>query len=137
MFTVMISKIVITALLVLGLIVPVSSVASGEKCEDIKYEDGLEMPGENHGDNNPSEDHFKDMLFDENATLCEVAWCHDNHACKGELKEHERDEFVETIAYQGSSEEQQECLDDRYNLKDGGQEALQSYEVFDCAVDNY
>ena len=135
----MISKIVITALLVLVLIVPVSSVASGkEECEDIKYEDDpLEMPGSNHGDNNPSEDKLKDMIFDDNATLCEVAECHDNHECKGELEEHERDEFEDTITYQGTSEKQQKCLDKRYDLPDGGEEASQSYELFDCGVNNY
>ena len=115
-----------------------NAYVNAEKCYDIKYEeDGKKMPGKNHDDNSPSEKEFKDLVFDESATLCEVAYCYDNHECKGELEEHERDEFEDSIAYMASSEEQQECLDDRYDLPDGGSEALQAYELFDCAVLNY
>lgn len=136
----MTSKIIITGLLSL-LIVAVSGVATsnteGAKCEDIKYEgDPLKMPGKNHDDNNPSEKKFEKKVFGD-ATLCEVAFCHDNHECKGELKEHERDEVEDTIMWMSGSEEQIDCLEERYDLPDGGQEALQSYEVFDCAVGNY
>lgn len=116
----------------------IQMVTADDECEDIKYEDDpLEMPGTSHGDNNPSEGEFKDLLFEESATLCEVAFCYDDNSCKGELEHHERKEFKQTIAYEGASEDQQDCLDHRYSLPDGGKPALQAYELFDCAVGNY
>lgn len=108
-----------------------------EKCEDIKYDgDPLKMPGKDHDDNNPSEKKFEKMVFG-SATLCEIAFCYDNDECKGELDSSDHDDFQTTIAYEGASEDQQDCLKYRYNLPDGGEKALQAYELYDCAVGNY
>ena len=105
-----------------------------EKCKDIKGE--KKMPGTNHDDNTPSESKFKKMVWGK-STICEVAYCYDNDECKGELDSSDYHSFKTTFVYMGSSEDQQDCLDYRYHLPDGGEKALQAYEVFDCAVGNY
>ena len=105
-----------------------------ESCEDIKGE--KKMPGTNHDDNTPSESKFKKMVWGK-STICEVAYCYDNDECKGELDSSDYHSFKTTFVYMGSSEDQQDCLDYRYHLPDGGEKALQAYEVFDCAVGNY
>src|SRR6185503_12496717 len=84
-----------------------------ETCEDIKGE--KKMPGKNHDDNNPSESKFMDMVFGK-ATICEVAYCYDNDECKGELDSDDHSEFKTTFVYEGSSDDQQDCLDYRYHL---------------------
>lgn len=114
-----------------------SNNTHAEKCYDIKYEDGKKMPGKSHDDNDPSEKELKSLLFDKNASLCDVAFCYDNDECEGELTGKELKNFKTSVAYMGSSDDQQDCLDHRGNLPDGGQKAMQAYEIFDCAVQNY
>lgn len=109
-----------------------------EKCYDIKYEeDGLKMPGTSHGDNNPSEKQLKEMIFEESATLCEIAHCVDNAECKGELDGKQLKDFYNQIAFESGSEDQQDCIKHRADLPDDGRNALQAYEIMDCAVEDY
>lgn len=136
------SKIIITALLVLvlgtTLTVSVGGIATarGESCEDIKGEE--EWGSESHGDNSPSENKFDEMVFEDDKTTCEVAEAIDHMEIKGEIKEHEMDEFRETFTYQATSEEVQECFEDRYDLPDDdGDKHLADYEIKDCSVGNY
>ena len=106
-----------------------------EECEDIKGES--EWGSESHGDNSPSEDEFDDMIFDEDATTCEVAEAIDHMEIEGEIKEHEWDEFQDTFVYQATSEEVQECFEDRFDLPDDGEKHLAGYEIQKCAVGAY
>ena len=109
--------------------------AFGEQCEDIKGESN--WGSESHDDNNPSENKFNDMIFEEDATTCEVAEAVDKMEAKGEIKEHEWDEFKVTFVYEGTSEEVQECFDDRFDLPDDGEKHLAGYEIQKCATGNY
>ena len=114
-----------------------SPIAHAEKCEDIKYEDNpLKMPGTHHDDNNPSESKAMKMIFG-TATLCEVAYCYDNSECEGELTDSNLKKFWTTIVYEGSSEDQQDCLKYRAALPDHGEKALQLYEIYKCAINAY
>ena len=112
------------------------NVTYGDKCYDVKYEDGKKMPGTHHDDNSPSEQELKSMIKG-NASLCELAFCYDNDECKGELTGKELKQFYNSIAFETGSDDQQDCLHHRGNLPDGGQKAMQAYEIFDCAVKNY
>lgn len=110
-------------------------LVQAEKCEDIT---GTEKwDGEGHDDNNPSENKFDKMIFEDNETTCEVAEAIDHMEIKGEIKEHEWDEFEETFTYQATSEEVQECMEDRFDLPDDGKKHLAGYEIKDCATGNY
>lgn len=132
-------EIFIITLLVLGGLVSVSTLASGEargeECEDIKGEES--WGSESHGDNNPSENKFDEMIFEDDATTCEVAEAIDHMEIEGEIKEHEWDEFEETFTYQATSEEVQECFKDRFDLPDDGKKHLAGYEILDCSVGKY
>mgnify|MGYP003578129285 FL=1 len=134
----MISKIVITAL-VLGTLVSVCGVATtevyAEQCEDIKGEEKWDGVGD--GDNNPSRNKFDEMIFEDDKTTCEVAEAIDHMEIEGEIKHHEWDEFKDTFTYQGTSEEVQECFEDRFDLPDSGKKHLAGYEIKDCATGNY
>ena len=113
------------------------NVTYAERCYDIKYEEkGLKMPGNSHGDNNPSEKRFEKMIK-EGASLCEVSECYDDHKCKGELTGKDLKNFYKSIAFESGSEDQQKCIKHRGNLPDGGQKALQAYEIKDCALKDY
>lgn len=104
-------------------------------CEDIKGKE--KWGGESHGDNSPSENKFDEMVFEENATTCEVAEAIDKMEIKGEIKHHEWDEFQETFVYASTSEEVQECFEDRFDLPDDGKKHLADYEIQKCATDSY
>lgn len=104
------------------------------KCEDIKHTDDevMKWGGESHGDNNPSESKFN-KLVEGKGTICEIAKCYDHDECKGEIEKHEYKEFKESIAYIGTTEEVNDCLDKRMDL---GNE-LKDYEIHHCAVGSY
>ena len=112
------------------------SGASGEQCEDIK---GTEKwSSEGHGDNNPSTKKFDKMIFEEDATTCEVAEAIDLMKAKGEIEDHQWDEFKETFVYQGTSEDVQDCFKHRFNLPDDdGDKRLAGYEIQKCATGSY
>ena len=115
-----------------------TNYALAEKCKDVKYEDDpLKMPGKNHDDNTPSEKKARQALFEDSASLCDMAFGYDNHEYKLELDGKDLKKFYTTIAFEGSSEDQQDCLKYRASLPDDGKKALQLYEVFHCAVGNY
>ena len=129
--------------IITALLVAVSCVASGEirlvsaeSCEDIKGKES--WSGEGHGDSNPSSNKFDEMIFEDDATTCEVAEAIDHMEIKGEIKHHEWDEFEQTFTYMGTSEEVQECFEDRFDLPgNNGKSELQAYEIKDCATGNY
>ena len=105
-----------------------------EKCEDIK---GVEKwDGEGHGDNSPSEKKFKQMLNDDSVTICEFAEAIDHMEIKGSVKDFS--DFKETTVYMSTTEEVQDCLEDRHDLPDDdGDEHLADYEIQKCAVGAY
>lgn len=114
-----------------------------EKCEDIA---GVEKwDGEAHDDNNPSEKEFNKLVFggkdgniEQQGTTCEIAEGIDKEELEGSIEEHQWDEFVETIAYDGTSEEVQECFEKRFDLpKDNGDKHLADYEFQKCATSDY
>jgi hypothetical protein len=124
-----------STLFLAGSILNVNSTYA-EECEDIKGEEKWNSEG--HDDNSPSESKFNDMIFEDDATTCEVAKAVDHMEAKGEIKEHEYDEFKVTFVYEGTSEEVQECFDDRFNLPDDdGDKHLADYEIQKCATNNY
>lgn len=130
-------------LIITALLVAVCALAStekglvvyGESCEDIKGEE--KWDGEGHGDNNPSENKFDEMIFEDDATTCEVAEAIDHMEIEGEIKQHEWDEFEDTFVYMGTSEEVQECFEERFDLPDDGKKHLAGYEIKDCSVGKY
>ena len=132
------SVLIISFLVASILMVGNSNVYAEKECYDIKYEDDeMKMPGTSHGDNKPSEKKAMDMIFKQDATLCEVAFCYDNNECTGELTGHDLKNFYKSVAFESGSEDQQKCLEYRGQLPDHGEPALQLYEIYDCAVDNY
>ncbi len=109
--------------------------AFGESCEDIKGEEKWDSEG--HGDNSPSENKFDEMIFEDDATTCEVAEAIDHMEIEGEIKESEWDEFEESFVYQATSEQVQECFEDRFDLPDDGDKHLAGYEIQKCATGSY
>lgn len=111
---------------------------SAEKCEDIAGTEKWDPQG--HDDNNPSESKFDRWVFHEEdfKTTCEVAKGIDHMEIKGEIKEHEWDEFKDTGVYMATSEEVQDCFKDRFDLPDDdGEKHLADYEIQKCATGNY
>ena len=137
---VMTNKIIITGLLSLLTVFSVSGLETreilGAKCEDIT---GVEKwDGEGHGDSNPSSNEFDEMIFEDNETTCKVAEAIDHMEIKGEIKDHEWDEFKDSFTYAATSEEVQECFEDRFDLPDDdGDKHLADYEIQKCAVGAY
>lgn len=131
----------VTATLFLSLIGG-NNVVFAEKCKDIT-EKTLKWNPEGHGDNSPSEKKGEKMIWgDSNGenqeTPCKIAKAIDHMDIKFVIKEHEWDEFVDTIAYMGTTEEVQDCFKDRHELPDdNGNDELQSYEYKDCQLGNY
>lgn len=111
-----------------------SNIAYAERCEDIK---GVEKwDGEGHGDNNPSSKEFKEMLNDDSVTICELAEAIDHMEVKGSVKDWS--DFEDTTVFQSTSEEVQDCLEDRHDLPDDdGDKHLADYEIQKCATSDY
>jgi hypothetical protein len=106
--------------------------AEERECEDIKGE--MDWTSEGHDDNEASEKHF-DKMIEGSSTICEVAKAVDHEKADGEITDWT--DFKETFTYQGTSEEVQECLKERFDLPDDGRKALQGYEIQDCATGDY
>ncbi len=107
---------------------------SAEKCEDITGTEKWDPEG--HGDNNPSEKKFKKMLNDDSVGICELAEAIDHMEVTGSVKDWS--DFEETTVYMGTSEEVQECLEDRHDLPDDdGDKHLADYEIQKCATGDY
>jgi hypothetical protein len=138
-------KAIFLSILVALMVIPITVTSNvyAEECEDITGEES--WGSESHGDNSPSEKKFDKLIFgDKNGegqgTACEVAECIDHMECKGEIEDHEWDEFKEmSLIYpDGISEKQADCIEDRFNLPDDdGNKHLADYELQKCMTGDY
>lgn len=113
------------------------SLVTAEKCEDIT---GVEKwDGEGHDDNSPSEKKGEKMVFEENATPCEITEAIDHMEIDFDVTgKKEWKIFKTTFAWEATSEEAQECIEKRYKLpNDDGKPELASYEYKNCMLGSY